>query len=78
MPRTICPPRAISEIDQPSRTDLHRLFDRGYVTIDEQIRRVVGRRLKADFDNGRSYYQLHGTASWADPSGRVRERAPAT
>jgi putative restriction endonuclease len=44
------------------RTDLHRLFDRGYVTVDEQMRLVVGRRLKADFDNGRSYYQLDGTA----------------
>lgn len=43
------------------RTDLHRLLDREYVTIDEQISMVVGRRLKADFDNGRSYYQLHGT-----------------
>jgi putative restriction endonuclease len=40
---------------------LHRLFDRGYVTVDEQMRLVVGRRLKADFDNGRSYYQLSGT-----------------
>jgi putative restriction endonuclease len=43
------------------RTDLHRLFDRGYVTIDEQMRLLVGRRLKADFDNGKSYYQLTGT-----------------
>lgn len=42
------------------RTDLHKLFDRGYVTIDEQLRFVVGARLKADFDNGRSYYELHG------------------
>ena len=31
------------------------------MTIDEQMRLVVGRRLKADFDNGRSYYQLNGT-----------------
>lgn len=43
------------------RTDLHKLFDRGYVTIDEGMRLLVGRRLKADFDNGRSYYQLAGT-----------------
>lgn len=44
------------------RTDLHKLFDRGYVTIDDQMRLVVGRRLKADFDNGRTYYELGGTA----------------
>jgi putative restriction endonuclease len=43
------------------RTDLHKLFDRGYVTVDDQLRLVVGRLLKADFDNGRSYYALHGT-----------------
>lgn len=43
------------------RADLHKLFDRGYVTFDEEMRFVVGRRLKADFDNGRSYYQLAGT-----------------
>jgi putative restriction endonuclease len=42
------------------RTDLHRLFDRGYVTVDEDHRFVVGRRLKQDFQNGRSYYVLHG------------------
>jgi putative restriction endonuclease len=42
------------------RTDLHRLFDRGYVTVDEDHQLVVGRRLKDDFDNGRSYYSLHG------------------
>jgi HNH endonuclease len=42
------------------RTDIHRLFDRGYVTVDEDAKFVVGRRLKADFENGRSYYGLHG------------------
>lgn len=42
------------------RTDLHRLMDRGYVTIDEDLRFVVGRRLKEDFGNGRSYLELLG------------------
>jgi putative restriction endonuclease len=42
------------------RSDLHRLFDRGYVTVDEQHRFVVGRRLREDFENGRSYYRLNG------------------
>jgi putative restriction endonuclease len=42
------------------RTDLHRLFDRGYVTIDEERRLVVGRRLRDDFENGKTYYALHG------------------
>lgn len=42
------------------RTDIHRLFDLGYVTVSEDNRFEVGRRLKADFDNGRHYYDLHG------------------
>lgn len=43
------------------RTDIHKLFDLGYVTIDEDKRFVVSGRLKADFDNGKHYYDLHGT-----------------
>jgi len=42
------------------RADLHKLFDRGYVTVDEQRRFVVGKRLKHDFENGRAYYALNG------------------
>lgn len=44
------------------RADLHRLFDKGYVTITSDLRLEVGARLKRDFRNGRSYYPLHGTA----------------
>ena len=44
------------------RTDIHKLFDHGYVTLDQDRRFVVGRRLKEDFDNGQHYYDLHGTA----------------
>lgn len=42
------------------RTDLHRLFDRGYVTVDPRDRLVVGRRLKQEWENGRAYYELQG------------------
>jgi putative restriction endonuclease len=37
------------------RTDIHRLFDLGYVTVDEDQRFVVSSRLKADFDNGKHF-----------------------
>lgn len=43
------------------RVDLHRLFDRGYVTFDEQRRLVVSRRLREDFENGKTYYAMQGT-----------------
>ena len=38
------------------RADLHRLFDRGYVTVTPDLIVRVSPRLKQDFDNGRSYY----------------------
>jgi putative restriction endonuclease len=44
------------------RTDIHRLFDLGYVTVTEDRRFEVSHRLKTDFDNGKHYYDLHGTA----------------
>ena len=34
------------------RTDIHRLFDLGYVTVTERQTFAVSERLKADFDNG--------------------------
>ena len=43
------------------RTDIHRLFDLGYVTVAPDNRFEVSGRLRADFDNGRHYYELHGT-----------------
>lgn len=42
------------------RSDLHRLFDTGYVTVTPEYHLEVSRRLKEDFDNGKSYYPLHG------------------
>ena len=43
------------------RTDIHRLFDLGYVTVAPSDRFEVSRRLKEDFDNGKHYYDLHGS-----------------
>jgi putative restriction endonuclease len=42
------------------RTDIHRLFDLGYVTVSEDGRFEVGRRLREHFENGRHYYAMHG------------------
>ena len=43
------------------RTDIHRLFDLGYVTVSEDMRFEVSSRLRADFQNAKHYYDLHGT-----------------
>jgi len=42
------------------RSDFHRLFDRGYITVMPDYRIEVSRRLKEEFENGRSYYPFHG------------------
>jgi putative restriction endonuclease len=43
------------------RADLHRLFDRGYLTIAPEQRLEVSRRLREDYSNGHSYYPLNGS-----------------
>lgn len=44
------------------RSDLHKLFDLGYMTVDPATRQiVVSRRIREEFENGRDYYALHGT-----------------
>lgn len=43
------------------RSDIHRLFDGGYVTFDEDRRFVVSKRLREEFHNGKAYYSLQGT-----------------
>ena len=46
------------------RSDLHALFDQGYMTVTPKYRVRVSRRLKADFDNGEPYYSLEGKEIW--------------
>ena len=40
------------------RSDIHTLFDRGYITITNEYRVEVSRRIRDEFSNGRDYYQL--------------------
>jgi len=42
------------------RSDIHRLFDRGYVGVTPDHHFVVSEKLRDDYSNGRSYYPLHG------------------
>jgi putative restriction endonuclease len=42
------------------RADFHNLFDRGYLTVTADHRLEVSNRLRAEFENGRSYYPYHG------------------
>ena len=42
------------------RSDLHTLFDRGYVTVTPELRLEVSRRIREEFENGRDYYAMQG------------------
>ena len=42
------------------RADLHRLFDRGYVTVTPELRLLVSPRLRDEWHNGRQYYAMQG------------------
>lgn len=42
------------------RTDLHKLYDAGYVTVTPDLEFIVSRRLRDEFENGRTYYQMEG------------------
>ncbi len=42
------------------RSDIHTLYDQGYITIDKDYRIDVSRRLNEDYGNGKDYYKHHG------------------
>ena len=42
------------------RSDIHTLFDRGYVTVTTDYRLEVSRRIREEYENGRDYYALSG------------------
>lgn len=42
------------------RSDLHTLFDRGYITVTTDRTVLVSRRIRDEFENGRDYYALNG------------------
>lgn len=54
------------------RSDVHRLFDAGYVTITPEYRVEASRRMKEDFDDGDNYLRLHGARVWVPESEGVR------
>ncbi len=46
------------------RSDVHTLFDRGYVTVTPDYRFRVSSRLRKDFDNGEHYYRYDRRELW--------------
>lgn len=54
------------------RSDLHRLFDAGYVTVTPEHRVEVSRRLETEFNNGVEYLAMHGREIWLPRDGGAR------
>ena len=50
------------------RSDLHKLFDTGYLTITKEFKVEVSKRIKEEFENGREYYRFHGSDLFNLPS----------
>lgn len=42
------------------RSDVHRLFDAGYLTVTPDLRMEASRRLHDDFNDGETYLKMHG------------------
>lgn len=42
------------------RTDFHKLFDQGLVTVTPELRIEVSSRIREEWFNGKAYYRLHG------------------
>lgn len=42
------------------RSDLHSLFDLGYLTVTTDFKVEVSRRIREEFENGRHYYAFQG------------------
>jgi len=57
------------------RSDLHNLFDLGYLTVTLDYKVEVSRRIREEFENGRHYYEFHGQPLAVLP--RVEEARPA-
>jgi putative restriction endonuclease len=43
------------------RSDLHRLFDAGYITVTPELRVEASARMRQDFNDGENYVRLHGS-----------------
>lgn len=42
------------------RSDIHKLFDKGYITVTEELKVEVSSRIRSEFENGKEYYACHG------------------
>jgi putative restriction endonuclease len=59
------------------RSDLHKLFDTGYMTITVEHKVEVSKKIKEEFENGKEYYKYHGSPLFTLP-GRPMDKPEVT
>jgi len=57
------------------RSDLHKLFDSGYITVTTDLKIEVSKRIKEEFENGREYYRFHGNVLYNLPNREINKPA---
>jgi putative restriction endonuclease len=58
------------------RSDIHKLFDSGYVTVTPEYTIEISRKIKEEFENGREYYQHHGKSLLYLPDNEFERPSP--
>lgn len=53
------------------RSDLHKLFDKGYITLTPDLKIEVSRRIKEEYENGKEYYKFHGNPLTVLPTKKI-------
>ena len=53
------------------RSDVHTLFDSGYLTITNDFNIEISSRIREEFQNGKEYYQYHGKSLLVLPKNNI-------
>jgi putative restriction endonuclease len=54
------------------RSDVHRLFDSGYLTVTPEYKVEASARMRGDFNDGENYMRLHGSGIWVPHDARLK------
>lgn len=58
------------------RSDFHKLFDRGLITVTPELHVEVSLRIREEWFNGKAYYRLHGQRLTVVPEMQVNRPNP--
>ena len=58
------------------RSDFHRLFDAGLITVTPELRVEVSPRIREEWFNGKNYYRLHGQRLATIPDNQTYQPNP--